>query len=72
MEQLYALETILSCCLNVFCRSLKCVLAISRKDLASASMTSMFCVLWIGGEVAPEIWQRSARSHVHGFHCRRT
>ena len=26
-----------------------------QKDLISASMTSMFCVLWIGGEVAPEI-----------------
>ena len=27
------LETILSCCLNMFCRSLKCVPAISRKDI---------------------------------------
>ena len=56
MEQRYVLETILTCCLNMFCRSLKCVPAISGKDLASASMTNMFCVLWIGGEVVPELW----------------
>ena len=56
MEQLYVLETILSCCLNMFWRSLKCVLAIGRKDLVNKSMTSRFCILWIGGDIAPEIW----------------
>ena len=63
VEQGYMLEAILSCCLNMFRRSLKCVTAISRKYLAlfqitlkrSALVTSMFCVLWRGGEVAPEI-----------------
>ena len=35
--------------------SLKYVPPISRKDLVSTSMTNMSCVLWIGGEIAPEI-----------------
>ena len=30
------------------------------------------CVLWIDGEVAPELWKRSARSCVHGLNCSRT
>ena len=55
MKQGYVLETILSCCLNMFCRSLKCVPAIDRKNLGSTSMTSRFCVLWIVGEGAPEL-----------------
>ena len=28
--------------------------AIGRKDLVSTSMTRMFCMLWIGGEVAQQ------------------
>ena len=66
------LETFLSCCLNMFCRLLKCVSATGRKDLVRTSVTSMFCVLWIGGEVAPELWQRISRSRVHGFNYNRT
>ena len=72
MQEGYVLETILSFYLNMFCRSLKCVPAIGRKDLVSASMTSIFCVLWIAGAVVGELWQRSARSHIHGFNCSRT
>ena len=43
-----------------------------QKDLVNASMTSMFCVLWIGGEVAPDFWQRNSRSRVHRFNCSTT
>ena len=55
MEQGYVLQAILSYCLNMFCRLLKCAPVISRKDLVSPLMISMFCVLWIGGEVVPEL-----------------
>ena len=55
MKQADVLQTILSRYLDLFCRSLKCVPAIIRKaPIIIASMTGMFCVLWKGGEDAPE------------------
>ena len=76
MNQGYLLQTILSCCINLFCRSLKCVLAIRRKDLIGASMSSMFCVLWRSGEGTPELAEKCKESlnycHVHGFNCNKT
>ena len=62
-------------CLYVLYLLFEGVPVMSRKDLRNAYITSMFSVLWIGGESAPELGINCNKSldscGVHGFHCNR-